>query len=88
MATVLYCLLGTVNFIMGKILKYEEIKKNQHVEYSESYEVKFWIQEGEFWKQKTEMYFGKTKGEHEYVTNRWKNDYKGQNVKYISVTYQ
>jgi len=73
---------------MGKILKYEEIKKNQHVEYSESYEIKFWIQEGEFWKQKTEMYFGKTKGEHEYVINRWKNDYKGHNVKYISITYQ
>ena len=75
---------------MGKILRYEEInrKKNQHVEYSESYEVKFWIQDGEFWKQKTEMYFGKTKGEHKYVVNRWKSDYNGQNVKYISVTYQ
>ena len=75
---------------MGKILKYEEInrKKNQHVEYSESYEVKFWIQDGEFWKEKTEMYFGKTKGEHEYVVKRWKIDYNGQNVKYISVTYQ
>lgn len=76
--------------IMGKILRYEEInrKKKQHIEYSESYEVKFWIQDGEFWKQKTEMYFGKTKDEHEYVVNRWKIDYNGQNVKYISVTYQ
>jgi hypothetical protein len=75
---------------MGKILKYEEInrKKNQNVEYSESYEVKFWIQDGEFWKQKTEMYFAKTKGEHEYVIKKWQNDYNGQNVKYISVTYQ
>lgn len=36
---------------MGKILKHGEInrKKNYHIEYSESYEVKFWIQEGEFW---------------------------------------
>ena len=75
---------------MGKILKYEEInrKKNQHVEYSESYEVRFWIKDGEFWKQKTEMYFGKTKSEHEYVVNRWNTDYNGQNVKYVSVTYQ
>jgi hypothetical protein len=69
---------------MSKILKYEEIKNNQYLEYSESYEVKFWIQDGKFWKQKTEMYFGKTKGEHEYVFNRWKKDYNGQNVKYIS----
>lgn len=75
---------------MGKILKYDEIntKKNQHVEYSESYEVKFWIQIDEFWKQKTEMYFAKNKGEHDYVVNRWKDEYSGQNVKFISVTYQ
>jgi hypothetical protein len=75
---------------MGKILKYEEInqKKNQHVEYSESYELKFWIQEDEFWKQKTETYFAKTKGEHVSVIDRWQNDYKGKNVKYVSVTYQ
>ena len=59
---------------MGKIFRYEEInrKKNQHVEYSESYEVKFWIQDGEFLKQKTEMYFGKTK----VNTNMWLIDGK------------
>lgn len=73
---------------MGKILKYEEINKNKHVEYSESYEVKFWIREGEFWKQKNEMYFAKTKGEYDYVISRWRKDYIGQNVKYISVVYQ
>lgn len=73
---------------MGKILKYEEIGKNQHGEYSESYEIKFWIKEGEFWKQKTEIYFGKTKSEHKAVINRWKKDYSKQNVKYISVSYQ
>ena len=80
---------GERKLTMGKILKYEEIsrKKNQHVEYSESYEVKFWIQDGEFWKQKIEMYFGKTKSEHKYVINRWKSDYSRQNVKFISVTY-
>ena len=73
---------------MGKILKYEEIKKNQHVEYSESYEIKFWIQEGEFWKQRTEIYFGKTKGEYKSVINRWKKDYKMKIVDFISITYQ
>jgi len=75
---------------MGKILKFEEInqKKNQHVEYSDSYEVKFWIQDGEFWKQRTEMYFAKKKGENDSVLKRWKSDYKGINVKFISITYQ
>lgn len=74
---------------MGKILRHQEIKKNEHATYSESYEVKFWIQgEDTFWKQKTEMYFGKTKGEHESVLNRWKKDFLGQNVKYISMAYQ
>jgi hypothetical protein len=76
---------------MGKILKYEEInrRKNEHITYSESYEVKFWIQGIDtFWSQNAEMYFGKTKGDHEYVLNRWKKDYDGQSVKYISVTYQ
>jgi len=73
---------------MGKILKYEEIKKNQHVEYSESYKVRFWIKEGEFWKQRTETYYAKRKDEQEYVSNRWKDDYKGQDVKIIAVNYQ
>lgn len=74
---------------MGKVLKYEEIQKNEHVTYSESFVVKFWIQGIDtFWSQKSEMYFCKTKGEHEYVFNRWKKDYNGQNVKYISLTYQ
>jgi hypothetical protein len=74
---------------MGKILKYDEIKKNEHVLYSESYEVKFWFQKPDgFWEQKYEMYYGKSKAEHEYVINRWEFDYKGQSVKYVSVTYQ
>ena len=71
---------------MGKILKLEEKKRGDG--YSESYEVKFWIQEGEFWKQKTEMYFAKNKGEGGYVVDRWKEDYRGQNVKFVSVSYQ
>ena len=73
---------------MGKILKYSEIKNNQHVEYSEAYEVRFWIQDGEIWKPETQMYFGKRKGEDEYVIKRWKLDYKDENVKLISVIYQ
>jgi hypothetical protein len=74
---------------MGKILKYEEIKKNEHVLYSESYEVKFWFQKPDgFWEQRYEMYYGKNKGEHEYVVNRWLSDYNDQLVRYVSVTYQ
>jgi hypothetical protein len=74
---------------MGKILKNDEIKKNEHVLYSESYEVKFTFQKPDgFWEQRYEMYYGKSKGEHEYVVNRWKTDYKKQNVRFISVNYQ
>jgi hypothetical protein len=74
---------------MGKILKYEEIKKNEHVLYSESYEIKFWIQKPDgFWEQRYEMYYGKSKGEHVSVVNRWNKDYKGQAVRFVTVTYQ
>ena len=74
---------------MGKILKYAEIKKNEHVLYSESYEVKFWFQKPDgFWEQKYETYYGKTKSEHGYVVNQWKRDFEGQSVKYISIKYQ
>lgn len=72
---------------MGKILKFDEIKKNEHIKYSESYEIKFWIKDGEFWKQIVETYFGKSKGEHEYIFERWKKDYKNKNVKFISLHY-
>lgn len=74
---------------MGKILKYDEIKKNEHPLYSESYEVNFWFRKPDgFWEQRNEMYYGKSKGEHEYVVNRWNSDYKGQVVRYVSVSYQ
>jgi len=74
---------------MGKILKYEEIKTKEHVLYSESYEVKFWFQKSDgFWEQRYEMYYGKGKGEHEYVSKRWERDYSGQPVKIVSIIYQ
>jgi len=76
---------------MGQIKTYPEInrKKNEHVEYSESYEVKFWQQgENGFWLPKNEMYFAKRKDEHEYVVNRWKEDYKNKPVKLINCNYQ
>jgi hypothetical protein len=74
---------------MKRILKYEEINRKNHVRFSEAYEVKFWFQkEDYFWEQRTEMYFGETKADHDLVIERWKQDYKGKNVKYISVTYQ
>jgi len=70
------------------VLKFLEIKKNQHSIYSNSYEVKFWIKESEFWKQTSELYYAKTKNNHEDIKLRWKNDYKNSNVKLISITYQ
>ena len=76
---------------MKKIFKQEELnlKKNEHVTYSESYEVKFWIQgDDTFWKQETEIYFSAGKGDHEYILSRWKKDYAGKNVKLPIVTYQ
>lgn len=73
---------------MGKVLNYEEIKKNEHLKYSESFVVKFWKKEGEFWSQKEEMYFTKTKAEHKDVLKRWTKDNLGKEVKYISISYQ
>jgi hypothetical protein len=76
---------------MGKIMRYEELnlKKNEQVLYSETYEVKFWIKKDDgFWKQDSLIYHAKTKAEHESVLKRWKLDFKGKEVKIIGVTYQ
>ena len=75
---------------MGKVLLYQElnIKKCEHVLYSETYEVRFWIKVGKFWKQKEVIYHAKTKSEHKSVGVRWINDYKGQEVKLIGIYYQ
>ena len=75
---------------MSKVFKSEERnrKKKEHITYSESYEVKFWIKTGEFWKQVTDIYFTASKGSHEYVEKRWKQDYANSKVKLVSVTYQ
>lgn len=77
---------------MGQIKREEELnlKKDEHVLYSESYEVNFWQQDKTtlFWKPESVMYFAKTKGEHEYVHKRWNGDYAGLDVKFISINYQ
>lgn len=63
-------------------------KLNEHVRYSESYEVKFWIKEGEFWKQRSEMYYTENKGAHDFVVDRWRSDYSKYEVDLINVIYQ
>jgi len=70
-------------------MKFEEldIKKNQHLEYSECYEVSFWAEVGDFWTITSKLYYGKTKEEHESVMNRWKSDYAKQKVNLVSVIY-
>ena len=76
---------------MGKIFKYEELnlKKLQHVEYSETYEVRFSIQKSDgFWTRDQVIYHAKTKSEHNDVEKRWRQDYKNQNVRLIGITYQ
>jgi hypothetical protein len=75
---------------MSKIFKYHELnqKQQQHVEFSESYEVAFLMKEGEFWKHKTETYFSKNKCDHDAVENRWKKDYSGKAVKLTRIVYQ
>lgn len=74
---------------MAKVLNSKERDKQANKsEYSESYNVKFWILDGNFWKQKTEMYYARTKGAHEAVYKKWQQDYKGQNAKYVSTVYQ
>lgn len=75
---------------MGKIFLMEElnIKKQEQVLYSETYEVKYWLKEDEFWKPKDIMYHAKRKDEHQYVQKRWENDFKNQEVKLIGIYYQ
>lgn len=81
---------------MRKIFIESEInrKKNEHVTYSESYEVKYWILlhgdggQDSFWHPKTDMYYAASKDAHKYVEIRWKKDHKKHTVKLTSITYQ
>lgn len=76
---------------MGKIFKFEELnlKKLQHVEYSETYEVRFSIQKPDgFWTQDQIIYHAKSKSAHKDVEKRWREDNKNQNVKLIRINYQ
>lgn len=76
---------------MGKIMLFEElnIKKCEHVLYSETYEVRFWMKGSDgFWKQNSTIYHAKTKSEHKSVENRWVGDNKNNEVKLVGVYYQ
>lgn len=65
-----------------------DMKKNQHVIYSELYEVTYWIKEGEFWKKKTIMYRTASKGRSVEVFYRFKKDFRDKEVSIVSIIYQ
>lgn len=70
-------------------MKIQKIDKNNNKRYdnlSESYIVKFWKKDGEFWVRKEEVFLADKKNRHleiaEYVEKLY-----GKDVKVISVTY-
>ena len=74
---------------MIKILNEQERSKlKDHWKFSESYVVKFWIKDGEFWRQKEVECFSTDKGAGKFVEERFNKDFKNQEVKIVSIIYQ
>ena len=68
-------------------LLFEEIKKDQQVQFSESYEVVFWRQkEDGYWKQDWVTYYTKAKDDHLPVKERFEKDYPNCNI--VKIVYQ
>lgn len=55
---------------------------------TDEYVVKFWIREGEFYKNKKESVFLNGKSKHEKAEKMILNKYKNQECQIVSVTYQ
>lgn len=57
---------------------------------TEQYVVKFWAKNPDgYMGQREVSYFVKnSRCAHDAVTKRWQSDYRGKNVKLVSVTYQ
>lgn len=71
-----------------RILTESEITEKNYVQFTESYIVKFWIQNGEFWVQDTIRYYSTKHGAHQAVGKRWEKDFKNKKVQLISIDYQ
>ncbi len=73
---------------MVNVFKKEEIPKDKHVEYSETYQVNFWITIDGTISKKQEIYHTASKGRHKQVAAKWKKEYNNKAVTLISVIYE
>lgn len=74
---------------MIKVFEELNLKKKEHVTYSESYAVRFWIQKSNgYWEQREQVYFATSKGRHDAVVDRWESDHAKFNVRLICCEYQ
>lgn len=69
------------------------MKKNKKGRVSvgtESYIVKYWVQNKDgFWEQHEKTYGGyANKDDHARAENDWRKEFQGQNVKLVSVSFQ
>jgi hypothetical protein len=57
---------------------------------TDSYNVKFWIQDSKtkFWYQESKRYYTSSKSDHDKVKNQWQKEYSKFNVKLISIVYE
>ena len=72
---------------MSKVLLFEEIKKGEHVKFSESYDVKYWYKNNEGYLRQSHMkYYTEARDSHLVVQERFIKDFPGCDI--ISVTYE
>ena len=64
--------------------------KNKKIKGTESYSIKFWIQKPDgFWEQRTKIYGGfENKDDHNKAEACWKEEFRKEKVKLVSVSYQ
>jgi hypothetical protein len=79
------CKIGADIIIKGK----PKMKKQkiENIKY-DTYTVRYWMREGEYWKHKVDFINVNGKSKHKQVEKEWKNDHKKDEVKLIGITYQ
>ena len=55
---------------------------------TETYKIKFWIKDGEFWRQDEVEFKCNSRSAHNRAAKWFKNEYKDKEVRLVSVTYQ
>lgn len=55
---------------------------------TETYKIKFWIKDGEFWRQDEVEFKCNSRSAHNRAEKWFKNEYKDKEVRLVSVTYQ